>query len=277
MMMSLFVTAAIVLGAGTYDRIFDTGFAAYQSGDFTAAIQSFEQLIENGVVEPEVFYNLGNAYYRAGHAGPAIANYERALQLQPGLVVARENLMRAVNATERRLSKPKPPAWDQALLFWDDAIGPRTAFWCAALAWMFFWAILALRRFKTVPYLRRAAAVVLVGAIAFAASYYAKTHPQQLAVASESRVPVRYGTSASETVRFELYEGDRVLVDGREGDWARVVTADGERGWAEAGRLTFVGPPYVRGPMASAPATTQDAGATEAAKATEAAEASEPV
>ncbi len=252
------IVITLLLGAGAFDTIFDAGVAAYEKGEYAAAAQSFQQLADEGVAEPEVFYNLGNAYYRSGKVGPAIANYERALQLQPNLLVARENLSRAVNATERRLKKPEPPAWEQSILFWHENLDSRTVYWTAAAAWILFWALLIARQFTRAHYLRRAAAVALLIAIACAASYYAKTHPQQLAVASANRVPVHYGTSKEETVRFELYEGDRVLVDAREEGWARVVTAQGERGWAEASLLTFVGPPYDSGDAVSAPADTAE-------------------
>ena len=65
-----------------------------------------------------------------------------------------------------------------------------------------------------------------------------------LAVASVDAAPVHYGTDESDTVRFELYDGDRVAVDQRRGGWARVTTSDGQRGWTRATNLIFVGPPY---------------------------------
>jgi len=88
--------------------------------------------------------------------------------------------------------------------------------------------------------------VVSVLAVAFGLSAWVKAHGDLYAVANNERVPVHYGTSEDETVRFELYEGDRVLVDRRESGWARVMTADGERGWARGRALAFVGPPYER-------------------------------
>ncbi len=80
----------------------------------------------------------------------------------------------------------------------------------------------------------------------FAASWWVKSNPQQLAVAVQRGVPVRYGVSDTETVHFELYEGDRVVVDRRDNGWARVETAGGDRGWARDEYLVFVGPPYER-------------------------------
>lgn len=237
-----------VLAATAFDQTFDAGLQAYYQGDYPAAIRAFEQLVEQGVVAPEVFYNLGNAYYRAGRLGPAIANYERALHLRPDLEDARENLELCVNETERRLSKPRPPAWEQALLFWHYRLNPETTYRLALASWVALWLLLALRLIRPWPYLRPAAAVLALVAAAFAASAWTKFHPTPLAVASAPRVPVYHGMRESETVHFELYEGDRVVVDRRDEGWAQVRTSDDKRGWTREQYLTFVGPPY--GPAA---------------------------
>ena len=63
----------------------------------------------------------------------------------------------------------------------------------------------------------------------------------------------RSGMSEAESVRFELYEGDRVLVDERMQGWARVTTVSGERGWTREEGLLLVGPPYMPGPALAEP------------------------
>ncbi len=242
--MSAYLMIPLLLLSSAFDDTFEQGVEAYYSDNYAGAVREFELLVDQGVVDPVVFYNLGNAYYRLGEVGPAIANYERALQVDPRMTDARENLAQCVSQTERRLNRPAPPQLEQSLLFWHTYFTPGSAFALAALAWTAVWVLLAVRRVKPMPYLRRAAALCAVVALLFAAASWVKAHPQQLAVASAEVVPVRYGTNPEDTVHFELYEGDRVLVDRREGAWARVRTADGQRGWTEAQYMTFVGPPY---------------------------------
>jgi tetratricopeptide (TPR) repeat protein len=233
-----------VFAATAFDQTFDAGLQAYYERDYAASIRAFEQLVEQGVAAPEVFYNLGNAYYRASRLGPAIANYERALHLRPDMEDARENLELCVNETERRLSKPRPAAWEQALLFWHYRLDPDTTYRLAAGSWIGLWLLLALRLVRPRPYLRLGAALLALFAAAFAGSAWVKFHPAPLAVASAPRVPVFHGTRESETVHIELYEGDRVVVDMRDDGWAQVRTSDDKRGWTREQYLTFVGPPY---------------------------------
>jgi tetratricopeptide (TPR) repeat protein len=232
--------------ATVFDETFGLANSAYMEDDFQAAINYYEQLVSDGVVNADLFYNLGNAYYRVGRIGPAIANYERARHLRPGFDAAERNLQQCLEETQRQLGAPLPPPWQQALLFWHAGLAPTFSFASAVLSWILFWSLLAIRLWRPLRYLRLAAALFAILTVLFGLSSWVKEHPPQLAVANADRVPVRYGIGADETTRFELYAGDRVRVEKRANGWARVAAADGERGWVDESSLTVVGPPYLR-------------------------------
>ncbi len=59
------------------------GNKAYQRGQYEEAISIYEKVIEQGKASAELYYNLGNAYYKAENIPSAILNYERALKLDP--------------------------------------------------------------------------------------------------------------------------------------------------------------------------------------------------
>ena len=67
------------------------GDSAYIKEDYAAAIQIYEALLKNGEAA-DVYYNLGNSYYKIGEIAKAVLNYERALLLQPGNGDIRANL-----------------------------------------------------------------------------------------------------------------------------------------------------------------------------------------
>jgi len=256
---TLIITSLITCGATVFNATFDRANDAYRQGGYQTAVNLYEQLVSDGVAGADLFYNLGNAYYRLDRLGPAIANYERALHLRPGFEAAQRNLDQCLEQTRRALNAPLPPAWEQSLLFWHYRLTPATSFRLAVASWLLLWMVLGVRLWRPLPYLRRLAAVLALLALAFGASSWAKAHPALLAVASEESVPVRYGIGPEETTRFELFRGDRVRVDKRSGGWARVVTANGERGWVKESSLAFVGPPYLRPsqePDASSGSTT---------------------
>lgn len=239
-MTTAILMTVLLAAAGTRETMFAAGVDAYYARDYPAAIEAFERVVADGAASPALFLNLGNAYLRAGRPGPAIANYHRALQLDPNMENARENLVSAVQATRRGLAPPPAPAWEQALFFWHNSLSFATVFWLGVGAWALGWLLLAFRLLWPMPYLRTVAAISLILAVAFLASAWVKAHPRPLAVAVADVVQVHYGTNESEPVRFELFEGDRVIADAQRPGWIRVVTADGERGWAQEDGLMLV-------------------------------------
>ncbi|HUW62962.1 MAG TPA: tetratricopeptide repeat protein [Candidatus Bathyarchaeia archaeon] len=240
-------------GAGVYNDEFDRAATAYDAGDYATAIGAYEQMVGESVAHEALFYNLGNAYYRSGRLGAAIANYERALELDPGFDNARENLEKAVRETRQHLARPLPSDWEQSLLFWHYLVSREMTNRLALLFWVAFWVVLGVRQVRPLRYTRRAAAVLAVLALAFGGSAWAKAHAPALAVA-DADAPVTYGTSEGDVVRFELHPGDRVTVDQQRDGWARVKTASGEHGWTREANLVFVGPPYARMDQTQTPA-----------------------
>src|SRR5436309_10100404 len=72
-----FVSAALA----QVDAQFAIANQEYSQGHFKEAIDGFEQLVRSGRWSANLFYDLGNAYFRVGDPGHGILNYERALAL----------------------------------------------------------------------------------------------------------------------------------------------------------------------------------------------------
>ncbi len=81
-------------------RRLDAGVAAYRSGDFATAQRRFE-----GIDSDQGWYNLGNALAQQGQYDEAIAAYDHALRLQPGMADALTNRA-MVDAARKRRQQP---------------------------------------------------------------------------------------------------------------------------------------------------------------------------
>src|ERR1035437_2179813 len=64
----------------------------YAKGDYTNAAKQYEKILSTNKVAPELYFNLGNAYYKSNEVGHSILNYERALKLSPSFDDAKFNL-----------------------------------------------------------------------------------------------------------------------------------------------------------------------------------------
>ena len=64
-------------------ELYRQGNLLYEGGKFEEASRTYERIIERGVRNGYVYYNLGNAYYKQDRIGLAILAYERATRLMP--------------------------------------------------------------------------------------------------------------------------------------------------------------------------------------------------
>jgi tetratricopeptide (TPR) repeat protein len=75
------------------DEIWNKANAAYDQGDYAAAAEAYTSFLERGHLLPEVYYNLGNSYFKQGKLGLAVASFHHSLKLNPGFRPAKENLV----------------------------------------------------------------------------------------------------------------------------------------------------------------------------------------
>ncbi len=78
--------------AGRLTEVFAHGNALYEQGDYEGAIEQYSSLVDKGVTDTDLYYNLANSYYKTGDFGRAVLFYERARRLAPRDRDVRENL-----------------------------------------------------------------------------------------------------------------------------------------------------------------------------------------
>jgi tetratricopeptide (TPR) repeat protein len=79
---------------------FDAANRLYDQGKYAEAASSFEQLLQSKISSPALYYNLGNAFYKSGQMGRAIAAYRAAEQITPRDPDVRANLRFARNQVQ---------------------------------------------------------------------------------------------------------------------------------------------------------------------------------
>ena len=92
----------VFAGGSSLREIFESANVAASRGDHANAIASYGKLIEAGVHDPDVYFNLGTSFAQSGDYPRAILNYERALVLRPNESKAAENLRDAEKALEEQ-------------------------------------------------------------------------------------------------------------------------------------------------------------------------------
>lgn len=234
--------AALALGAGSaegQEEIVARGNQAYQDGDYRAAIESYEAVLEAGFRSAGLEYNLGNAYFKAGELGRAILHWERGLELSPSDPDIRANLELARSLTVDAV-EPLPRFWLTALVSWWTRLLPRA--WLlglVAVGWIALTGGIVLRILGRASWMHGVAWWTSVGAVLVLVLLGPPLVVRETGVGIPERavvltdaVPVRSAPSADDDLTlFEIHEGTRVRVDQRAGDWIEVVLDDGKVGW----------------------------------------------
>ena len=123
---------------GSYERSFVRALELFDGAkspeEYRESAQVLESILADGLRNGAVYYNLGNAYYRAGDYGRAILNYRKAKPYLPGYPYLAANLEQALAAAPGRLAEP-PDAWWSHVLFWTDWLS------FPAKVYAFFWGL----------------------------------------------------------------------------------------------------------------------------------------
>ena len=207
------VSAAPVCSQAEPASDFSAGIQLYRQGDYLTAAQKFEAVADTPVVNPHLFYNIGNAYLKAGRIGHAILWYERAKRLIPNDPDLNYNLAHALGKVKDKTDDAF--SLTDILFSWEPYV-PLKLFQGAAilLAWIFcIWAaIQSIRQRRVFSGTGILMGSVCLLAIAVTATTQFTRESGRQAVILQEQVAVRSGTSPEATTLFKLHAGTRVKV-----------------------------------------------------------------
>ena len=221
--------------------------SAYVRGQYQQAINDYEELLKQGA-SADLYYNLGNAYYRTENIPEAVLNYERALLLSPGDRDIRFNLQIARSKTFDKIvpeSEMFFVTWYRSLVSMMSVDGwARTALVALALTII----LLLVYLFSEKIWLRKtgffggvALLVLFVVANIFAWQQKQELLHRKGAIIFAPAVTVKSTPAANGTDLFILHEGTKVdITDGSMKDWKEIRIADGKEGWIESKHIRVI-------------------------------------
>ncbi len=215
---------------------------AYRAQDYQKSILLYEDLVARGINEDresaQIYYNLGNAYFRDNQLGRAILNYEKALLLDPGDGDIRHNLRFARNRTEDRIDTAGSlflTNWFTAVrnMLSSDAwaklgIGLFVLFLACVAVFLF---VRRLWARKTAFYAGLVLFVCLIVANIFSFSQKRERARRDTAVVMVGAARVNASPDENSNALFELHEGTKVKIRSYDGNWCEIEIANGSVGW----------------------------------------------
>ena len=234
--------------AVTQVEFYQEGNRLYQEGDFEDALASYRRLVEAGFESGEVYYNIGNAYFKLGDLARSILYYERARRLLPANEDVQANLELARSLTVDEI-EPLPRFWLFAAMEWWVDLLPRTLLIAMVAASYLVGTgvvlLLILKRGAPVAVWDRRIAlasgcVFLIFGLNLVVRESEVGRAQE-AVVLQTQVDVLSAPLDDETLTiFTVHEGTKVRIDRLSEEWAEVALEDGRVGWVPVRALETI-------------------------------------
>ena len=223
------------------------GDSAYIRNDFASAIQIYESLLRKGE-SADVYYNLGNSYYKINEIAKAILNYEKALLLQPGNGDIRANLEIARGKTVDKVEVVPEiffVTWTKALI--NSMSVDSWAIWgivnfLLLIVSLYFFIFSKQVVLKKVGFIAGIIfLIVVVMANVFASKQKEELLHRDSAIIMNPSVTVRSTPSENGTSLFILHEGHKVdIKDSSMKDWKEIRLEDGKVGWVPVSSIEII-------------------------------------
>ena len=214
------------------DEQFEAARKAYDDGDLTRAVSLYTNLLNQGFHQPEIYFNLGNAFFRTGENGKAILNFKRALLLNPRDHDYKANLRFAVENAGALVP--------QGSLFHTFSQQATLNEWLV-LSVLFWWLAIGATLIRLlVPAAASVAKRLGIGfaicllVLLAAAGQNIRLRSSPEAVVTEKGQSALSAPLAGSTTLFNLSEGSIVRVTDRSGEWLH-IKAGPQSGWIRNG------------------------------------------
>ncbi len=237
LLVPVFLMAAVPVHG--QEEFFLQGNQLYQEGDFAGALDAYEAVRQGGFESADLYYNLGNAFFKTGELGRSILNYERALKLRPGDADIHANLDLARSLTADEI-EPLPRFWLFSVASWWVDLLPRGVLILVVVgSYLVGVGGLCVRILSRREGLARRATwlaggagviLVLIGATLLAQEGVLAEPRWGIILAEE--VAIQSAPSGEDNLTlFHVHEGTKVRLDQVTEGWTEVVLEDGRVGW----------------------------------------------
>lgn len=233
--------------AGRSNELLSKAEKAYDSKKYKEAIESYEKLIAGGFKSYQLYFNLGNAYYRNNDIGKAIYYYELARKVEPNDEDVRINLGIASSKTTDKI--------DSKENFFISAVKTNllSSFTTTTWAWLTIFCIAGASILffvfvnsgtlviKRISFLLSCVLVVFFFITYFLGYSAVKArYENKFAIVLSKEIKIMNEPTSMAKMKFALHEGTKIRVVENNGDWLLIKLDNGNEGWVKVGEVGII-------------------------------------
>ena len=236
---------ALIIGSFSYaqtsSELFSKANDFYKNGQYTKAAQLYSNIEKSGLESDDLFFNLGNSYYKLNKVALSIYYYEKALKLNPmhqdasnNLVFAKRMTIDIIEDLPKTFLQRFSSNVIQKLTYDTWAILAVIASFLATLLFLLYYFSSSPKR-KLIYFNTTIFAVFVVAVtVIFAYSNYETTQKSSNAIVFSSKSDIKNSPSLDGESVFELHEGTKVTILDSLSNWRKIKLADGKIGWVNS-------------------------------------------
>ncbi len=222
---------------------FDSANSYYKEGNYKEAVKEYEKIVSNGFESGNLYYNLGNSYFKAGEPGKAILNYERAKRLIPEDADLAANIKYVTSIIQGYHPAGMENLFSKLnkILFGNFKLDGLTIF----LSCLYFLLFMILTAGLFLHFIKRLfkfiipvfVLVIILGGMSMAEKIHSL---QRKGVIISREVQAKFEPFDKATTFFELPQGSKVDLIGKEGAWSKIRRFDGKKGWIKSDSIEII-------------------------------------
>lgn len=240
----LLIVSCFVLNAQTKTQ----ADKAYSEKKYDVAVKAYEKLLSKNGESPEIYYNLGNSYYKLDNISKAILNYERALILNPGDSDIKANLDFVRSKTVDKIT----PVSKMFFIIWFDSlvqsVNERGWALMGIISFIILLVSVSLYLFSKRYIIKKISFICSIFLIVICIFFNVFSYIQrenvlnhEYAIVMTPSVSVKSTPNEDGTELFILHEGSKIQIkDNTMKKWKEIRLEDGNVGWIPTNAIEII-------------------------------------
>jgi tetratricopeptide (TPR) repeat protein len=235
---SLLVCMPVAGQSKVEQMVFEKANQLYLNGEYSSAREEYQKIINSGFESVELYYNLGNTFYKLGQIPPAILYYEKALIINPKDLDIRFNLDLANKLVVDKINPVNEFFFRKWFRNISGILETDTWGYISLISFVLLLSVILVvyvaRGFKFRKVMVTSGVILLI-LLVFSLLFGGiqskqSVHPDSAIVFSSS-LTAKSSPDPGGTDLFVIHEGVKVKITDKVGTWIRIRLADGNEAW----------------------------------------------
>lgn len=251
-MKNIFYTILLLLPLSLFsaenpETLFAKAKTAYDSNNFEKALEAYQEIEKQNVESFELYYNIGNCYFKLNQIAKSIQYYSKSLKIQPNNADAKNNLKFAYLKTRDKIEPQEELFLNR---WWKSIYNSNTSnkwAWTGLITFILFNGSVVLflisqseRKRKLFFFNSILLFVLTFSTFVFSYYQYKYTSTQSEAVILNNSISIKSAPNLNATNLFVLHEGTVVRVIEKNESWIRIQLDNQKEGWININEILFI-------------------------------------